>query len=257
MKEVAKKDSTAVALADLLSDEAGFGTEFQKEELAIPFVKILQAMSNEVKKSEGEYVEGAEEGDLYHTVTNKAYKKLLFVPCRFQHLLNQWRTREAGGGFVAAFEAGDPAAPKTVKDEFRDVVVDNPETYIDNTLQYIGLVMDDDGNNLGPAVVSFKSTGLKIARRFNAAISAKKLRKSDGSEFRAPIFSHMYELTTKSERNAKGSWFSYEVGGGEFIKNPQLLTDAMDFAKSLAEERKVFVEAEESEPVEKDDSFEI
>tara|TARA_Y100001963_G_scaffold101588_1_gene139761 strand:- start:8027 stop:8800 length:774 start_codon:yes stop_codon:yes gene_type:complete len=255
-KAVQKKDSTELMLDDLEGME-GFGAEFSKDETAIPFVKILQSMSPQCKKAEDEYVEGAEEGDLFHTVLNKSYKKMYFIPCRFQHTLIQWKNREQGGGFVAAYEVNDPAKPRTERQGNKDVCLDDPESYLENTMQYISLVYDEEGNELGPAVLSFKSSGLKYARRFNASLSAKKLRTSAGKEFRAPIFSHLYELTTMPERNDQGSWFSYKIGEGQVIKNPEALKEAMSFSKNLAEEKKVFVEQPDDVAPEQDQTLEI
>ena len=221
-------------------------------------MKIIQSMSPQAKKTEEAYVPGAEEGDLFHTVLNKAYKKLYFVPCRFQHVHIQWKNREAGGGMVTAYENGDPSMPETFNVDNRDVVKDDPESYLENTLQYICMMFDEDHNNLGPAILSFKSSQLKYARRFNATLAQTKLKRGDGSEFRAPIFAHKWELSTTPERNDRGSWFSYSIGEKEFIKDPTQLKELMDFAKSLAEERKVFVDTEESEAtVTEDNSFEI
>jgi len=258
-KAIQEKQDTTLVQMNELSELEGFGTEFQKEELAVPFVSILQSMSPQLKKSNEKHVAAAEEGDLFHTVSNKAYKKLHFIPCKFQHALIQWRDRDAGaGGFVAAYEHGDPDIPANTKaaDSQRLIVNDDPTTYLENTLQYICLVFDEEGEPLGPSIISFKSSNLKYARRFNAALQSKMLSKSDGSKFRAPIFSHIYTLETRPERNDRGEWYSFKIGEGEFVKDPSALKDAMAFAESLAEDSKVFVEQDAPEP-KADQCFEI
>jgi hypothetical protein len=250
---------TALELVAELAEHAGMGTEFEKGEIAIPFVKILQSMSPQCKRAEDGYVSGSEEGDLFHTILNRPFKKLYFIPCQFQHLLIQWKNRESGGGFVAAYEAGDPLVPATVRQDFREVVKDDPESYIDNTLQYVCLIFDEDMTNLGPAVLSFKSSQLKYARRFNASLAAKKLKRADGSTFRAPIFSHIYELTTQPERNDKGSWFSFALGEGVFVQDTVMLREALEFAKSLMDTKKIIMDTEDqaAKVTDADTSFEI
>ena len=73
--------STAVATkknaelsTDVLDDifeYEGEGAAFDSSEMQIPFVRILQAMSPQLKKREAEYIEGSEQGDMFNTVTKQ------------------------------------------------------------------------------------------------------------------------------------------------------------------------------------------
>ena len=79
------KKSTDVALFDddLLSGGTGL-EEMTSDDLAIPFIRVLQAMSPQVNKRAPEYVDGAEVGMLFNTVTNSVYdgeKGVEIVPC--------------------------------------------------------------------------------------------------------------------------------------------------------------------------------
>jgi hypothetical protein len=255
-KAVAKKESTEMVLADEMAELEGFGTEFEKDELAIPFLSVLQSMSPQVKKSDERYVDGAEEGHLFHTVLNRTFSKVYFIPCRFQHVVLQWKNRDTGGGLVASFEAGDPAIPAASQQERFMVVDDAPDTVLETTLQYVSLLFDEDMQPLGPGVISFKSSQLKYARRFNAALQARMLTRSDGSTFKAPIFSHVYSLQTFPERNDMGSWFSYKIGEGSVVSDSGMLRQALEFAKALREEKKVFVDNAVSDKSDESDESE-
>ena len=72
-RDIATKQGGAVATLDFVSD-SGMGLEnVDKQDLALPFLKLLQSGSDETKKKHAKYVEGAEAGMFYNTVTKKLY----------------------------------------------------------------------------------------------------------------------------------------------------------------------------------------
>ena len=73
-KEVAEKAATSVAVASRFAELSISGfEEVASDALAIPFIRLLQAGSPQVKKNDAQYVEGAGEGDIYNTVQNCFY----------------------------------------------------------------------------------------------------------------------------------------------------------------------------------------
>ncbi len=72
-RNVTNKKSGALATLDFVAD-SGMGLEnIEKTDLALPFLKLLQSGSDETKKKHAKYVEGAEAGMFYNTVTKKLY----------------------------------------------------------------------------------------------------------------------------------------------------------------------------------------
>ncbi len=72
-RDVANKQGGALTTIDFVSD-SGMGLEtIEKTDLALPFLKLLQSGSDETKKKHAKYVEGAEAGMFYNTVTKKLY----------------------------------------------------------------------------------------------------------------------------------------------------------------------------------------
>ena len=71
-QEITEAKTTDVALtSSMFAEDAGSGLEnVTSEDMAIPRLKILQALSPEVNKNDGKYVEGASAGDVINTVTN-------------------------------------------------------------------------------------------------------------------------------------------------------------------------------------------
>ena len=69
---VAKKNATELAVMDedMFAADAGVGvTDLGTDDLAIPFLKVLQKMSDELDD-----LDGAKAGDIYNTVTKEVVK---------------------------------------------------------------------------------------------------------------------------------------------------------------------------------------
>ena len=79
-----KKEGNLPATLNFIED-AGAGLEhIDKDDLALPFIKLLQTGSDETKKKHANYVDGAEAGMFYNTVTKKLYsgeKGIEIIPC--------------------------------------------------------------------------------------------------------------------------------------------------------------------------------
>ena len=107
-KEAPGESGEVVAFdpATAFEEFAGAGLEeVTTEDLAIPFLRILAQLSPQVNKRDGAYVEGAEAGMIYNTVSNEAYdgeKGVLVVPCYYNRRFIEWQPRSSGGGYVGS-----------------------------------------------------------------------------------------------------------------------------------------------------------
>ena len=90
---ITTKQDGALTTLDFVSD-AGMGLEtIEKNDLALPFLKLLQSGSDETKKKHAKYVEGAEAGMLYNTVTKKLYngeKGIEVIPVFYKMTYPEW-----------------------------------------------------------------------------------------------------------------------------------------------------------------------
>ena len=77
--------SEAQLPAQTFEQDAGKGLgKLTQEDLALPFLKILGQLSPEVNKRDGKYVEGAEAGMIYNSVTGELYngvEGINVIPC--------------------------------------------------------------------------------------------------------------------------------------------------------------------------------
>ena len=99
--QVTTKKENALATNVFEADaNKGIGNLTQ-EDLALPFLKILGQLSPEVNKRDGKYVEGAEPGMIYNSVTSELFngeKGLNVIPCHYRLEYIEWKDRGDGPG---------------------------------------------------------------------------------------------------------------------------------------------------------------
>lgn len=220
--EVVKSEETAVALATGYQDEAGAGFEdLTADDMVIPRISILQKMSPQVDEDNPSYVEGAKAGAMLNSVTGEIYTKdgFRFVPVHRVHEFLEFVPRDLGGGFKGS-HAPDSEVVKKAREAVggnwgKISVVDGEGAgnTLNETFQVYGLLVD--GDNFAPAVLSFSSSNIKQYKRWMTMARSVQLRGQDGHRFTPPLFAHLYQVSTQYQENAKGSWYSYNVGWSE------------------------------------------
>ncbi len=170
-------------------------------DLVIPRIEIAQALSPVLKKSDPNFIEGAQQGDLYNSVTFENYgSNIVVVPVFFKKQYLCWRDRDFGGGFGGAFDSMEDAQARIQEEE-------KPEEWeAIETAQQLVLVVRKDGG-VDEAVVSMAKTKLKVSRQWNSLI---RLNGNDR-------FSRTYALFATDEQNAKGDDYkNFAVQSGGF-----------------------------------------
>ena len=56
------------------------GANFESDEMQMPFIRIAQAMSPEIKKSDAKFIEGCGQGDIFNNLTQE-YEGVQIIPC--------------------------------------------------------------------------------------------------------------------------------------------------------------------------------
>ena len=232
--EIEKKASAEIIQFDpsLFEDDAGMGLEnMGQDDLALPFIKILEALSTELDN-----LPTAQRGDLYNTVTGQVYKGkdgIKVVPVAYQRRFLQWAPRGEGTGApVAIFKPGDKM-PETKRSDTdsKDYVQDGSGTYIEETHQHFVIVLNEDGS-AETALIAMKSTQLKKSRKLNSMISSLTMEGKNG-RFTPPRFSHVYHFKTMTEENAKGKWSGWEFSRIGPVEDAALYNRAKEFAASI------------------------
>ena len=250
MNQVTEKKSAGLP-ANMFEDDAakGLGTIGQ-EDLALPFLKILGQLSPEVNKRDGKYVEGAEPGMIYNSVSGELYdgvKGIDVIPCFYKLEYIEWKDRGEGlGAPVAIYDSSSDIMSKTKPDaNYKDRLPNG--NYIEKTASHFVIV---EGDSPSTALISMKSTQLKISRKWNSMMSGIKMKGANGM-FTPASFSHIYKLKTTQMSNDKGTWFGWEVSKVGPVTDKGLYDQAKSFSENIS---KGSVKAKHGEDKPKDQS---
>ncbi len=250
MNQVAEKKSAGLP-SNMFEDDAAKGLgAIGQEDLALPFLKILGQLSPEVNKRDGKYVEGAEPGMIYNSVSGELYdgvKGIDVIPCFYKLEYIEWKDRGEGlGAPVAIYDSSSDIMSKTTPDaNYKDRLPNG--NYIEKTASHFVIV---SGDSPSTALISMKSTQLKISRKWNSMMSGIKMKGANGM-FTPASFSHIYKLKTTQMSNDKGTWFGWEVQKIGPVANAELYQQAKAFAESIS---KGDVKAKHGETDKKDSS---
>jgi hypothetical protein len=209
--KLVKKKSTALTTATVFEEDAGSGLEnLTAEDLTIPRLKILQALSPEVNKRDGKYIENAVAGDITNTVTRELYTEdtgCVAIPVAYKRLFLEWQPREIGGGLVKQHLDAN-ILNQTTKDKTGSDMLENGN-YIQTSATHYGLVVD--GEAYQQVMIPMAGTQLKKSRTWNSVMASIKLKSNTGKVFTPPVYSHKYKLTTVAESNDRGTWFGWNI----------------------------------------------
>ncbi len=211
MNQVTEKKEGALAVNLFEADAAQGAQNISQEDLALPFLKILGQLSPEVNKRDGKYVEGAEPGKIINTVTNALYDSI-----------------EVTGAPVAIHEADSDIVSQTTRGkDYKDRLPNG--NYLDNTANHFVLVL---GDNPQTALISMKSTQLKVSRKWNSMMMGIKMQGKNGL-FTPPTYSHIYKLSTVQMSNDKGTWFGWDVSKIGPVTDKGIYDMSKSFAESV------------------------
>jgi hypothetical protein len=204
------------------------------EDLALPFLKILGQLSPEVNKRDGKYVQGAEPGMIYNSVTGELFdgeKGIEVVPCHYKLEYIEWQDRGEGSGApVAIHPSSSDIMSQTKRDaSFKDRLSNG--NYIDKTASHFVVV---NSKSPSTALIAMKSTQLKISRKWNSMMASIKMKGANGNLFTPASFSHIYRLKTVQQSNDKGTWFGWEVSKVGPIQDESIYKQAKSFADSVS-----------------------
>jgi hypothetical protein len=233
MNEVTEKKSAPLP-ANMFEEDAAKGLgAIGQDDLALPFLKILGQLSPEVNKRDGKYVEGAEPGMIFNSVSGELYdgvKGLDVIPAFYKLEYIEWKDRGEGPGApVAIYDSSSDIMSKTKPDaNYKDRLPNG--NYIEKTASHFVIIT---GDSPATALISMKSTQLKISRKWNSMMSGIKLKGKNGL-YTPASFSHIYKLKTTQMSNDKGTWFGWEVSKVGPITDASIYQQAKSFSESIS-----------------------
>ena len=229
--DVTIKKDNAVATLDFVAD-SGMGLEnIDKSDLALPFLKLLQSGSDETKKKHAKYVEGAEAGMFYNTVTKKLYngeKGIEVIPVFYKMTYPEWAPFERKEGRPISNDRGPSIMANTTQNDRNKNMLDNGNEIIKTANHFVII----NGDRPEKALMTMKSTQLKESRNWNSLMENEFESAPSGKSVPAPIFSRVYKLNSV-ENSGSFTWHGYKVSMLKKVDDAGLYQMARDFHNSL------------------------
>ena len=212
--------------------DSGFGfEEVTSSDLQIPFLRIIQALSPQLKKSDAGFLDGASQGDIFNTVTNKLWDAdagVLVIPVFFQMKLLEFVPRSQGGGFVGelSVESDDVRTASRDKDTGMELM-NNGNELVRTAQHYVKIVHED--NSLENAIIDMKKTQLKKSRQWLSMMMMQKT--SSGTT--VPSFARTYRLRSVEDGNDKGDWHSWSIAKEGDVPSLEAYQEARELHSSI------------------------
>ena len=221
---------------DLMAELGGMASDglenVTANDVIIPRLTILQALSPQVTKSKPEFIKGAEQGNFCDTGTNEIFvDSISVIPCFFARVFLEWAPRATGRGLVKNHGIDASILDQCTPDEKGRQIMPNGNLVAETATYYV-LNMSAGGRR---SFIPMSSTQLRAARRWMTVITAEKGTRADGSQFTPPIFYRQWEASPVEQTNPEGNWYGWKFEAG--LALPQ-----MDDGKHWLNEAKAFYE---------------
>lgn len=211
-------DDTANVPAKLTAEEERLiqlsekNTKFQRDELVIPRLKVLQQMNPEVQEGGNQYIAGAKAGMFYNTASGKltpGQEGMIICILGHQKQNIEWLSNTPGAGMVKNW--GMDEGWKALCDPAQQNAF-NPMTreghYIQKQRVFLIFDIDVKTGAYDPSFYSLYGTATKVANQLGSTLTQTRLRMSDGRIITPPYYYYLYKLTLNLVRNAAGqSWW--------------------------------------------------
>lgn len=189
---------------DYIKDEQRGSENVGQEDIIIPRLEIIQALSPQVKPGDAKYIEAAKPGMLVNSVSQQLYgKEAIVVPVVYVKQWLVWMKRKdkngkgLPGGFFGAFNT-----PEEAKDRMEQEGGDANNIEVLDTPQHLCLLLDYNTGKTEEVMISMPRTKAKISRQWNSLV-----RMAGGDRF-----ARAYRIGTAMEKNKNGEdYMNYTV----------------------------------------------
>jgi hypothetical protein len=221
---MASKDKTDVAtvkenaqlpagldMDDLIRDSGAGVAGMGMDDVAVPYLYILQQMSPQVDPDNDSYVEGAKPGMFYNNVNEEIYEGrengVIVIPCAYERKYVEWVDRDSGGGYVAEHDIDSGILSECTPNEKGIPVLKNGHLIVETAYHYVYMKNPLTGV-WEEIIIPMKSTMLKKSRRWNKTLMATLI---PGTSNQAPRWLYPYRLRTVKETKNNNTWSNYDI----------------------------------------------
>lgn len=179
------------------------------DDIVIPRLEVIQALSPCVKEGDPAFNEAARPGMLMNSVTKQLYgKEVMVVPVYYTKQWLVWMKRKIvvsgkeqnlPGGFFGSYP--DEIAAKDRCEE--EVAKGTPAEHLEiiDTPQHLCLLVNINQGSVDEVMVSMPRTKAKISRQWNSMV-----RLAGGDRF-----GRVYRVTTQLEKKTQGDYYNFAI----------------------------------------------
>jgi hypothetical protein len=170
-----------------------------------PFLKVLQALSPELKKSDPSYVPEAQAGMFFNTATQLCHEKIEVIVLKIEHSILAWRPMR--GGFVGRFSKAQES--ELVAKQVGVEKWDSDDNELMDSIEFFCLNAADPSEIF---ILPLSKASIKHGKAFATRL---RMLKANGKPVNVS-WAGVWELSVVEEKNDKGSW--YTVGSSPTFK---------------------------------------
>jgi len=180
--------------------------------VAIPFLKLAQELSPEVKVQKDAYIKDLKLGEFFNSTTKQIYgASFNFIVLKFERIYIEWKPNR--GGFVEMHtpeNAERIAADKTFGKWKTGAGNDLTEYYT-----YFGII--EGHEHEGVIVYSMSSTGIKVAKEWNKIMTTHYI---DGNKRAMPYYL-VFNISSKLKTSGQNEWYTPVIKFDHYINEEQ------------------------------------
>lgn len=226
-KQVATTDNGSTEVIDPsqnydYGNDAGAGFDNQTgEDVSVPFLVLLQPGSPEVQGEDAV----AKAGMWINKTTGEVYSGkdgVTFIPALTEHLLVEWKPRDAGGGLVDQHAIDSELARRVRAQQplgaykHPDMHNEDPNKINDlvETFYAYGVFVDPNGF-ASPAVIAFSSTHIKPYKDWMFRVRSIVIPLPNGGKLTSrqlPLWALSYQFRTLKQEKNGFTWYVPAIG---------------------------------------------
>ena len=238
--EVAKKKETAVStdLLDQMMSDEGAGVDFNVNDMEVPFVRLAHPMSDVMNKTKPSFMKELRSGEIYNSVTKQIWdpeKGITVVPVHQETIYTHKMDEKIIGRYTMADTELATLLKRVTREGAKEYVRDangHIESELVKSDNFYCVIIDEDGSTQ-KAIIDFRSTGLKVSRRWKTQISMQKVQDSQGNYRTPPLYGVMWSFTGVDEANDKGAWSSWSISKIGVVDRADVFAEAKMFREQI------------------------
>lgn len=230
-------------IMDQFQAVAGLGMEgIQAQDLLMPRLTILQALSPQINPRKPEYIAGAQAGQIVNTATGSVFDEIQVIPCLYQRRNIEWAPNR--GGLVHDWGTDDSivakcrSVPKENNPKAMKLITPDGNDLVTAGTWYV-LNLSEAGTQ---GFIAMTSSQFRASRAWMTKATAERLIHPLNGPFQPPLFYRSYKLKTAIQSKDNNEWFGWSIERDADIMtiandNPGIIADAkalIDAVKSGA-----------------------